>query len=171
MIEVTVWTPWIGGLIIGLYIVVQQWTTNKALGCSTPLANACSITSKAKFFEKNSYKSDAGSRNLWFLVGIFIGGLVAAILSNGTWYFDVTMSMGTHYDTYLPDALWLKAIVITVGGVMLGFGARLAGGCTSGHSMAGVSMLNPVSMLATALFFIGGILVVNIMNYFSPVIG
>jgi uncharacterized protein len=168
---VTIWPIWMGGLAIGLYIIGQQLFTNKALGCSTPFANACSIASKARFFQINSYKTIPGGKNLWFLIGILIGGFLGAYSSNGTWSLDTSLSMGAHYDHFMPDVSWQKALTVTFGGVIVGIGARLAGGCTSGHSMAGISMLNPVSMLATALFFIGGIIVLNIMNLINPFVG
>jgi uncharacterized membrane protein YedE/YeeE len=63
----------------------------------------------------------------------------------------------------LPEALWAKALVLVAGGFAIGYGSRAAGGCTSGHSISGVSMLNPPSVVASAGFLIGGIAAVQVL--------
>jgi len=161
-----IWEAWMGGLAIGLYIIIQQWGTSKPLGCSTPFGNACALVSKKSFFKSKTFTSASASTNLWFLAGILLGGFIAAYSGNGSWSMPVSLDMGKHYDAFLPDVLWVKAIVLVFGGLLIGLGARLANGCASGHSMAGISMLNPISIFATILFFTGGLIVVNLLNYF-----
>jgi len=61
----------------------------------------------------------------------------------------------------LPASVPLRGLVLVAGGVMIGYGSRLAGGCTSGHSITGLSLLNPPSLVASAGFFAGGIVAVQ----------
>jgi hypothetical protein len=65
------------------------------------------------------------------------------------------------YEQVLPDAMWLRGLYLIAGGTLIGYGARLAGGCQSGHSINGMSLLNPPSLLASAGFFVGGIVSVQ----------
>lgn len=159
MTEVIVWSGWIGGIAIGLYSMFQLLVTGKLLGVSTGYANVCSLSSKLPYFHK--LKGPEENWRLWFLIGLPLGGLLAALTSPGEIIFS--FSMGSLYDTVLPQPLWLKGITLIFGGFLLGFGARHAGGCPSGHSITGMSLLNPPSFLASAGFFVGGILVVQFM--------
>ena len=77
--------------------------------------------------------------------------------------WQVTMSMGELYDSVLPESMWAKVPLLFGGGLLMGLGARMAGGCTSGHVIAGVSLLNVPSIIAGALFFVGGLVVVQVM--------
>jgi len=97
---------------------------------------------------------------LWFILGVPLGGALAVATSPGV-EWQLSMSMGGLYDQVLPDSPLMKALTVTFGGVLMGVGARLAGGCTSGHAIAGVSFLNIPSMLAAALFFAGAIVTVQ----------
>ena len=168
MLTDVILSPWAGGVLIGLYIILQQWVTNKPLGCSTPFGSMCALVSKKSFFKTNAFTAISAHSNIWFLVGIFLGGFISTYTAQGSWSFGTTLDMGTHYNAYLPDVDWLKALVLILGGTLAGIGARLANGCASGHSMSGLSMLNPISLLATVLFFIGGLIVVNTLNFIFP---
>ncbi|MCB8962933.1 MAG: YeeE/YedE family protein [Ardenticatenales bacterium] len=90
-----------------------------------------------------------GMWNLVFVLGIVIGGLIAA-----NWLSSEPVAM-------LPESAYsLGGVVrLLVGGVLVGFGTRYAGGCTSGHSITGLANLNWPSLVATISFFIGGIIV------------
>ena len=163
MTEVIVWSGWVGGFAIGMYALLQWLISGKALGASTGFGNVCSYFSRAPFFRTGEYQTRNNWR-LWFFLGIPMGGLIGALTSPGE--IVASFSMGAMYDSVLPSALWAKALVLVFGGIMIGYGARLAGGCPSGHSIAGMSMLNPPSILASAGFFIGGIIIVQIMFRF-----
>lgn len=160
MTEVIVWSGWLGGLAIGLYALSQFLLTGKLLGVSTAYGNVCSFISKAPFFHRGAYEQPNNWR-LWFILGIPLGGFIAALSSPGSIF--LSLSLGTLYDTVFPQAVWAKALLLIAGGMMIGFGARMAGGCTSGHSIAGMSLLNPPSILASIGFFIGGIAVVQVL--------
>lgn len=89
---------------------------------------------------------------LWralFLVGLAIGGLAASGFSLGVISFDLERSMPA----------------LIVAGLLVGFGARMGGGCTSGHGVCGVGRLSPRSMVATATFSLTGVATVYIVNH------
>lgn len=77
--------------------------------------------------------------------------------------WSMTASMGLMYDAMLPSNFVLRSLLLFVGGIMLAVGARMAGGCTSGNVIVGVSQLSLSSMVAGALFFLGGIVTVGLM--------
>lgn len=144
------WPFWAGGAAIGAFVLVFLAVTGKALGVSTGYADACS----APF--------DPEARRSWrlpFLAGIVGGGLLAAWGSGG---FAPTATMGM-FDALVTASLPAKAAIFTAGGVLLGFGARLAGGCTSGHGIVGMALLARASLVATAVFMVTGVLVTHLM--------
>ena len=61
------------------------------------------------------------------------------------------------------DSIWLRAGIGFVGGLLMAFGARMAGGCTSGHGISGTMQLNVASWIAVICFFIGGVVVANLL--------
>lgn len=84
------------------------------------------------------------------LISIFIGGWIAAVTSGR---FEFRLDMGPGFkEIVTADPLTMVALLF-VGGVMVGFGTRLAGGCSSGHGLNGCGRLRPVSLVATAVFF------------------
>lgn len=161
MNDLVVWSGWIGGMAIGGYLLFQFWFTNKLLGCSSSYGNVCGMVSKTDYFRSGEFEQRNNWR-LWFILGIPLGGFIAVLTSPGQGW-EISLSMGALYDSVLPQTLWLKACVLILGGVLMGFGARMAGGCTSGHAIAGISLLNPPSILASILFFAGGIVMVQVL--------
>jgi hypothetical protein len=90
------------------------------------------------------------------LVSIFLGGLVAAVVSGR---FQVRLNMGGGFGNLVTNDSTTMIIVLFAGGILVGFGTRLAGGCSSGHGLSGCGRLRPVSLLATAVFFGTAVLV------------
>jgi hypothetical protein len=84
------------------------------------------------------------------LVSIFLGGLVAALTSGR---FELRLDMGDGFREIVTGSPITMTVVLFVGGVLVGFGTRLAGGCSSGHGLSGIGRLRPVSIAATAVFF------------------
>ncbi len=156
-----IWAGWAGGIAIGLYSLIQLWISNKQLGCSLAYGNFCGMGSRLSYFHIGEFKQ-LNNWRVWFIVGVPLGGFLAYITSPGA-SFEWKMSMGVEYDKILPQADWLKAVVVTLGGMLMGLGARLAGGCTSGHVIAGCSLLNIPSMVAAISFFIGGLVSVQFL--------
>jgi hypothetical protein len=90
------------------------------------------------------------------LVSIFLGGLAAALMSGR---FRPRMDMGDGFRHLVTGNPLEMVAVLFLGGVLVGFGTRLAGGCSSGHGLSGCARLYPASILATAVFFGAAVLV------------
>ncbi|MGW0993670.1 YeeE/YedE family protein [Streptomyces sp. NPDC002520] len=84
------------------------------------------------------------------LISIFLGGLIAAVTSGR---FRLRSDMGPGFRDVVTANPTAMIAVLFVGGVLVGFGTRLAGGCSSGHGLSGCGRLRPVSIVATAVFF------------------
>jgi uncharacterized protein len=161
MTQVTVWAGWLGGVAIGLYMLFQVVLTGRALGASSAYGNLCALGSRLPFFRRGEYAERFNWR-FWFLLGLPLGGLAAALSSSPvTW--TASFEMGPMYEQVLPGSVPLRGLVLFTGGMLIGIGARLAGGCNSGHTIMGVSLLNPPSILASILFFAGGTAMVQVL--------
>ena len=148
--EITVWAGWLGGLALGLFVILHLWLVGRPAGCSTGYGNLCGMLSKKlKFYHEGDFK-DRFNGKLWFLLGIPIGGLLSALSSADAWHLSFDMGM---YETVLPESDFAKAIWLLIGGCFLGFGARLAGACATGHVLGGGALLNPPSLIAAVIFF------------------
>lgn len=90
------------------------------------------------------------------LLSIFVGGWVAAVTAGR---FQLRLDMGDAFGQIVTDKPIEMIGALFVGGVLVGFGTRLAGGCSSGHGLNGCGRLQPVSIVATAVFFATGVLV------------
>lgn len=163
MTDVIFWPGWLGGIAVGIYGLVQLSLTGRPLGVSTAYGNVCGFASRLPIFHTGEYAS-LNNWRLWFIIGLPLGGLIAALTSPG-YQFPTDAAgmfyMGEMYERVLPDALWGKGLVLMLGGLLIGYGARVAGGCTSGHSITGMAMLNPPSFVASVGFFAGGIIAVQ----------
>lgn len=142
------WPAWVGGFAIGGFALLFLYAQNQMLGVSTAYLDVCqSITSKQKL-----------SWRVPFMLGIVLGGAAAALLSGG---FSLTFSAGL-YDL-VASSIAAKALLFTLGGVLIGYGARVAGGCTSGHSIVGIAQLAPSSIISTIGFMLTGFAVTNLL--------
>lgn len=90
------------------------------------------------------------------LLSIFVGGWIAAVTAGR---FQLRLDMGDAFGQIVTDKPIEMIGALFVGGVLVGFGTRLAGGCSSGHGLNGCGRLQPVSIVATAVFFGTGVLV------------
>ncbi len=154
----TYWPGWLGGLLIGLYLLLQLRITGRALGCSTGYGNLCGLISRTPYFHRGAY-AKLDNWRLWFALGLPLGGALGHALGGGT--FELSLSMGGLYDGVLPESPALRSLYLLAGGLCMGLGARIAGGCQSGHSIAGLSLLAPSSLIASVGFFVGGIVSVQ----------
>lgn len=164
MSEVAVWSGWAVGLAIGLFIGVMLWITNRQLGCSTVYGSFFGLVPGVSLFRTPEYV-DQYQWRVWFFLGLPLGGVVAVLTSPET-SFQFSFSMGPLYDSVLPEALWARAVWLFLGGFLMGVGARLAGGCTSGHALTGCALLNVPSFVASVCFFVGGLMLVQIIFTF-----
>lgn len=168
------WPWYVAGPIIGLTVPALLLLGNKKLGVSSTLRQICAATVPAKIsFLNYDWKKDKW--NLYFVAGILIGGFIGGTLFPNPEPVKITehtteilRSQGlTDFSGLLPHELFnwntlftLKGfLLMIVGGFMVGFGTRYARGCTSGHGITGLAALQWPSLLATACFFLGGIIV------------
>jgi hypothetical protein len=143
------WPWWAAGAGIGLTALALAWFTGKRLGVTGGFMDACSVVTQKKL-KTYPWK-------MWFLIGLPLGGFLANLDHwNWTWLYG-------RLDAILYGALWMKIIWLFVSGILVGFGARWAGGCTSGNSIMGVSLGSKMSILATLAFLTAGILVTNFL--------
>jgi uncharacterized membrane protein YedE/YeeE len=172
------WPWYIAGPLIGLTVPILLIIGNKSFGISSSLRHICAMCVPANIsFFKYDWKKE--SWNLFFVFGIFLGGIIAtAFLSNPN-AVQITPELSAQLATYgitdhsglLPAQLFsweslftLRGfIMIVVGGFMVGFGTRYAGGCTSGHAIMGISNLQWPSLVATICFMIGGFAMANLI--------
>jgi uncharacterized membrane protein YedE/YeeE len=149
---------------------------NKKFGISSSLRHICAacFPVNSSFF-KYDWKKEAW--NLFFAGGVIAGGFIAAQLLSIVQPMNLNPALVKELSNYgignynylLPlelfnwqSLLTIKGIIlIIVGGFLVGFGTRYAGGCTSGHSIMGLSNLQWPSLIATICFMMGGIVVAN----------
>lgn len=144
------WPWWISGILIGLTVPLLYILAGKTFGISTSLQEAgamCAPNSKLEYLSKFDRKA-----NFWtlvFVAGIAIGSFIA------------TRFLSASPQELLPESFDTLggAVKLLVGGFLIGLGTRYAGGCTSGHSITGISNLNWPSLVATIFFFVGGLAV------------
>jgi uncharacterized protein len=155
------WPFWAGGILIGLLVPLLYYFFNTALGVSTGYGNLVKISLPSRNLKwiKSDY-AETFSWRVFFIAGIIIGGFISARLADSPGF---TLEMG-RFTGLVQWPVVANAIYFFVGGILLGLGARIAGGCTSGHSIHGIANLHISSILATILFIIGGIIAANLVR-------
>lgn len=172
------WPWWVAGPLIGLTVPILLIIGNKSFGISSSLRHICAICVPANipFFTYN------WKREMWnivFVIGILIGGFVAtAFLANPETIViaestqqDLAKLGITDYSKLMPAEIFnwdnlfsAKGLLFfVIGGFLVGFGTRYAGGCTSGHSIMGISSLQWPSLVATIFFMMGGFLMTQFL--------
>jgi uncharacterized membrane protein YedE/YeeE len=152
-IVITPWPWWIAGPAIGMVVVGLAWITGKPLGVSTGYGSVCALASRLPFFQQPEF----GRWRIAFILGLPIGGLVATMLAGP---FVPTLAYGG-LDALTHSSLGLKVAILFSGGLLIGAGARWAGGCPSGHSIVGIAQGAVSSLVATIAFMAGGVAVYN----------
>ncbi|OOQ62306.1 MULTISPECIES: YeeE/YedE family protein [Mucilaginibacter] len=165
------WPWYVAGPLIGLIVPALLILGNKTFGISSTLRQICAacIPANISFF-KYDWKKDTW--NLFFIAGIVIGGFIAAHLLSNPGPVGINpktivalQQQGIKdFSGLLPQDIFsfkalttLKGFVfMVIGGLLVGFGTRYAGGCTSGHAIMGISSLQWPSLVATCCFMIGG---------------
>jgi uncharacterized membrane protein YedE/YeeE len=131
---------------------------NRRLGISTGFEDICSLVLRAPYFQRDNLIKSRRWR-LPFVAGLFLGGVVSAALGGG---WEPTWTLGL-LDARLGLGHTGKLAWMFVGGLFIGFGTRLAGGCTSGHGIFGLSNLELPSLVSTLSFMGGGIVTTQIL--------
>lgn len=172
------WPWYVAGAVIGLTVPALLLLGNKHLGISSSLRHVCAacIPGNISFF-KYDWKKEIW--NLFFVVGVLLGGVLATqFLSNPE---SIVISEETVSDlqalnitvdnNLMPASIFsfenlftLRGLMFfVIGGFLVGFGTRYAGGCTSGHTIMGLSNLQWPSLVATCCFMAGGFLMVHVL--------
>ena len=148
----------LAGAGISAVTLVLLYVGNRRLGVSTGFENICSLVVRAPYFTRGAI---AGS-NEWripLLGGLVLGGLISALLGGG---WEPTWALGM-FDTEIGWGHAGKLAWMFGGGLLIGFGTRLAGGCTSGHGIFGLSNLEVPSLVSTVSFMGAGVLTTNLI--------
>ncbi len=172
------WPWYIAGPLIGLTVPILLIIGNKSFGISSSLRHICAacVPANVPFF---MYDWKKEIWNLFFVLGIFSGGVIAANLLASPHPVEVNPALAkelagygiTNYSNLIPQdiinwhsLLTVKGFVLMVaGGFLVGFGTRYAGGCTSGHAIMGLSNLQLPSLIATVCFMAGGFIMANLI--------
>ena len=174
------WPWYVAGPLIGVMVPVLLLIGGKPFGISSSLRHLCAATvpSGLPLFEYD-WKREGGW-NLLFVLGIVLGGGIASrvLLPDG---YAVAISPATERDLralgvhdlsgLVPPELigwqalgsWRGWVTLGVGGALVGFGSRWAGGCTSGHAISGLATFQVPSMIAVLGFFAGGLLMTHVL--------
>jgi uncharacterized membrane protein YedE/YeeE len=170
------WPWYVAGPLIGLTVPALLILGNKSFGISSSLRHICAacIPANISFF-KYDWRKEIW--NLFFVLGILIGGAIAAHFLSDPQAVKVVPELQAelsgyginHYNNLVPEDImnWQSLftlrgfVLMVVGGFLVGFGTRYAGGCTSGHAIMGLSNLQWPSLIATICFMAGGFIMAN----------
>ena len=168
------WPWYVGGPLIALTLFLYFYF-GKNFGASTNFETLCTMAGAGKvsdYFKKDWKERDFA---LMFVLGLIIGGFISSTylipnqaidLSPTTLQELTDLGFSNVGDQYFPDEIFgddalfsFKGfLILLLSGILIGFGTRYAGGCTSGHAITGLSSLQIPSLLAVIGFFIGGII-------------
>ncbi|MBK5278739.1 MAG: YeeE/YedE family protein [Bacteroidia bacterium] len=172
------WPWYVAGPIMGLSIPLLLFFGNKMLGVSSSMQHICAalIPTKAEYF---NYDWKTGAWNIVVAIGIVLGGLTGRLFMQNPNPINIAsstksdlQSLGiTDFNGMLPVEIFGNNnimsfqgfLFIVIGGFLVGFGVRYAGGCTSGHGFMGLSMASKSSLLAICAFFAGGLIMTNLI--------
>jgi uncharacterized membrane protein YedE/YeeE len=172
------WPWWAAGVLIGLIVPALLLLGNKHFGISSNLRHICAACIPANIpFFKYDWKKEIW--NFFFVGGIMVGAAIAVIWLKDPNPMQIHPNLAqdlaangiTSIDGLVPGDLFSWAslltvrgfIMIVVGGFLVGFGTRYAGGCTSGHAIMGLSNLQIPSLIATICFMIGGFVMTHLI--------
>ena len=172
------WPWYVAGPLIGLTVPALLILGNKSLGISASLRHVCAACFPGNIsFFRYEWKKEAW--NLFFVGGILVGAILVTFLFPTTETPELNPKLVAELQSYgiteqnslMPEQLfnWKNLFsaqgffFIVFGGFLVGFGTRYAGGCTSGHSIMGLSNLQWPSLVATICFMAGGFVVSNLI--------
>ncbi len=156
------WSPYLVGALIGVLSMLTFYLSDKPLGVSTAYARLAGMMGKViapkstaamPYFQKTKPKID------WEVM-LLIGAIGGAFLAAWTGADLQRSFLAPRWvERFGTDSHWLRGGFAFGGGILLAIGARLAGGCTSGHGISGTLQLSVGSWISVAFFFIGGMAV------------
>jgi len=155
------WPWYVAGPLIGLTVPTLLILGNKSFGISSSLRHICAaclpLPAKAPFFQYDWKKE---TWNLFFAGGILSGGWVAGHFLQPRDPVELLPVSLFNWSALTTLRGW---ILMVLGGFLVGFGTRYADGCTSGHSIMGLSTLQWPSLVATICFMAGGFFTANVI--------
>lgn len=174
------WPWYVAGPLIALIMFLLTYF-DKTFGFSSNLRTLCTVAGAGRV--SSFFRTDWRSQqwNLLFLLGAIVGGYLTSSFLTDTQEVAISRHVAHTLreeldfeqvgEQYLPPEIFSAEamtsfegiLVLLLGGFLVGFGARYAGGCTSGHAITGLSHLQLPSLIAVIGFFIGGL----IMTYFG----
>ncbi|MFW5972616.1 MAG: YeeE/YedE family protein [Bacteroidota bacterium] len=177
------WPWYIAGPLIGLLVPALLLIGGKVFGISANLRHACAAIPVPEGRKPSFLRYDWKKTGLWNLVfagGILVGGFIGIqVLSDpqqplalasetvraleGLGIDEVAGFVPAQLISWSALATPLGVLIILGGGFLIGFGARWAGGCTSGHAISGLADLQLPSLIAVIGFFIGGLLMTHVL--------
>lgn len=171
------WSWWFSGMVI-VSIMFALLFFGKSFGFSANLRTICAVAGLGKHAKFFDFDWKTQTWNLVFLFGAIIGGFISKQFLSSD--IPVQISTETIQDlaslgfaaptSMLPNELfgleflsWKNITILIAGGIMVGFGSRYAGGCTSGHAISGLSDLQVPSLIAVVGFFMGGLAMTHLI--------
>lgn len=172
------WPWYVAGPLIGATVPLLLWLGNRSFGISENLRHLCAMVPSRVSFFRYDWRA-AGAWNLAFAFGIVLGAFVAAVLFANP--DPLVVAEATQRDLaalgvetgggLAPASLfslaalgsWKTWAILLTGGFLVGFGARYAGGCTSGHAISGLANLQLPSLVAVIGFFAGGLAMTHLI--------
>lgn len=148
----------LAGAVIAAITLTLLFVGNRSLGVSTGFENVCSLVVSAPYFRRESLLASHRWR-LPLLGGLVIGGFLSAVLGGG---WEPTWDLG-RFDAEIGWGPAGKVAWMFAGGLLVGFGTRLAGGCTSGHGIFGMSNFQIPSIVSTVSFMAAGVVTANVI--------
>lgn len=173
------WPWYVGGPLIALTMFLLLYV-GKNFGMSSNLRTLCTLCGADKTCEFFCFDWKVQRWNLLVMIGAILGGFIASQYLSINQVPDLNpetvaqlTAIGIESATmaYVPEELFgnqafsspKTIILLLIGGLLVGFGSRYAGGCTSGHSISGISNFQLPSLIATIGFFIGGLIMVHLI--------
>jgi uncharacterized membrane protein YedE/YeeE len=133
--------PWfIAGPVMGLCVVACRLLFNGRLGVTGGFSELIGKLGRG------SVRFDWRG---WFAIGLFVGGALFLLVSGGLDFHGYGWMTRTFHG---DERIWMPVLLL-VGGGLIGFGAKLSGGCTSGNGLSGIAAFSPASIVATGTFF------------------
>lgn len=155
------WSPYLVGAAIGVLSWLTFYFSNNPIGASSFYAQLAGFLGQLiapRHTASLTYFKDKPPQVGWgfvFVVAAIVGGAIAA-LTGGEF---ANQWLPPIWEARFGNSVALRAAVAFPGGMLMAFGARMAGGCTSGHGISGTLQLNVASWIAVICFFVGGVAV------------
>lgn len=159
------WNPYVAGALSGVVLILSVWVASEFFGASTSFVRSAGMIEKifaAERVGKMDYFLKEAPKVDWqwmFVAGILLGAFASATTSGSFRWQAVPDMWVARFGPSRPK----RAAIAFFGGLVMMFGARLAGGCTSGHGLSGSVQLAVSGYLVAAAFFLSGILTARIL--------